>query len=123
MATTHPTTSVRNGMADYLCNQLNNGTIEIQTSGAVALATMSLGATAYNAAVNGIAQAANVPLEDTNASAGTAAQAQQKSSVSTIILQCSVTVTGGGGDIELSSVDFNAGDTVSLTQLSYETSA
>lgn len=122
MATTHPTTSIRNGMADHVCNQLDNGTIEIQTSGAVALATMSLGASAYDAAVNGICSATNVPLEDTNASAGTAAQAQQKASTSTIIIQCSVTATGGGGDIELSSINFNAGDTVRLTSLTYETS-
>lgn len=120
--TTHPTASVRNGMADHVCAQLNNGTIEIQNSSAVALATMSLGATAYNAAASGTAAAANVPLEDTNASAGTASQSQQKSSVSAVIVQCDVTATGGGGAIELSSVIFSLGDTVRLTSLTYTTS-
>ena len=120
--TTHPTTSIRNGMADHVVNQLDNGTIEIQTSGAVALATMNLGASAYNAAANGIAAATNVPLEDTNANAGTAAQAQQKAAASTIIIECDVTATGGGGAIELSSITIGAGDTVRLTSLTYETS-
>lgn len=120
--TTHPTVAIRNGMADHVCGQLNNGTIEIQNSSAVALATMALGATAYNAAANGTAAAANVPLEDTNASAGTASQAQQKNSVNTVIIQCDVTATGIGGAIELSSVNFNAGDTVRLTSLTYTTS-
>jgi len=120
--TTHPTASVRNGMADHVCAQLNNGTIEIQNSSAVALATMSLGATAYNAAASGTAAAANVPLEDTNASAGTASQSQQKSSVSAVIVQCDVTATGFGGAIELSSVSFSLGDTVRLTSLTYTTS-
>ena len=120
--TTHPVASVRNGMADHVCGQLNNGTIEIQNTSAVALATMSLGAIAYNAAANGTAAAANVPLEDTNAAAGTASQAQQKNSTNGIIVQCDVTATGGGGAIELSSVNFNAGDTVRLTTLTYTTS-
>ena len=122
MAVTHPTTSIRNGMCDHVVNQLDNGTIEIQTSGAVALATMNLGASAYDAAVGGVAAASNVPLEDTNANAGTAAQAQQKAAASTVIIQCSVTATGGDGDIQLSSINFSAGDTVRLTSLTYETS-
>ena len=119
MAVTHPTNSVRSGMADNLLAQLNGGTIELQTGAAAAVATMPLGATAYNPASNGTAQAAALPLEDTNANAGIIAQAQQKSSTSVIIVQCSVTVTGGGGDIQLSSVDISAGDTVRLTDLTY----
>lgn len=120
--TTHPVEAVRNGMTDHVCGQLNNGSIEIQNTSAVALATMALGATAYNASVAGTATAANTPLEDTNAAAGTASQAQQKNSVNGVIIQCDVTVTGGGGAIELSSVNFNAGDTVRLTSLTYTTS-
>ena len=121
MAVTHPTLSVRQGMTTHVVNQLTNGTIEIQTSGAVALATMTI--VGYGAAdANAVSQVTNLPLEDTNASAGTAAQAQQKATGGTVIIQCSVTATGGGGDIELSSVDFDAGDTVRLTNLTYETS-
>ena len=123
MAVTHPTLSVRQGMTTHVVNQLNAGTIEIQTSGAVALATMTFSNPAYGSPdANAVATANNLPLEDTNATAGTAAQAQQKDIGSTVIIQCSVTVTGGGGDIELSSVDFDAGDTVRLTNLTYETS-
>ena len=119
MAVTHPTTSVRDGMVNNITAQLNSGTIEIQTAAAAALATMNFQATAYGTPVNGTASANGTPLEDTSALAGTASQAQQKSSGGTIIVQCSVTATGGGGDIELSSVVFDAGDTVRLTSLTY----
>ena len=119
MAVTHPTTSVRDGMVNNITSQLNNGSIEIQTAGAAALATMSFQATAYGTPSSGTATANGLPLEDTNASAGTAAQAEQKSSGSTVITRCSVTATGGGGDIQFSSVNFSAGDTVRLTNLTY----
>ena len=119
MTVTHPTSAVRSGMADNLLVQLNGGTIELQTGAAAAISTMALGATAYNSATNGTAQAANLPLEDTNANAGIISQAQQKSSAAVVVVQCDVTITGGGGDIQLSSVDITAGDTVRLTDLTY----
>jgi hypothetical protein len=110
-------------MTSQVTNQLNSGTIEIQTSGAAALATMTFQATAYGAPDGqAIATANGLPLEDTNAVAGTATQAQQKNSSAGVIVQCSVGLPASGEDIELSSLTFDTGDTVRLTDLTYECS-
>ena len=58
-------------------------------------------------------------VDSDTAGAGTAAQCQQKSSTSVVVVQCSVGATGSGEDIELSSVNISAGDTVQITSLTY----
>ena len=119
MAVTHPTNSVRSAMADAVLNQLDNGTLEFQTSGAVAVRTLNLDADAYPPATNGVGTMAGLPKEDTSANTGVLAQAEQKSSGSTIIIRCTVTATGGGGDIEISDTNISANDTVRLTSCTY----
>lgn len=115
MAVTHPT-ATRNGLADYIVDQLDSGTIEIQTSGDVEVATLTFGATAFGAAAAGVATA-NAITSDTNATGGTAAKAQLKTSGATAIVNCSVGTSGE--DINLSSVSIGAGDTVSISSLTY----
>ena len=44
MAVTHET-AARNGIADYIVDQLDSGTLEIQTSGDVEVASPTFGAT------------------------------------------------------------------------------
>lgn len=118
MAVTHPTTATRNGLADYVVDQLNSGTVEIQTSGGTEVATLTFGNPAFGDANTGTATA-NAITQDSSATGGTAARAQLKTSGGTAIVQCSVTATGGGGDITLSSVSIGAGDTVTLSSLTY----
>lgn len=115
MAVTHPT-ATRNGLADFIVDQLNSGTVEIQTSGDVEVATLTFGATAFGAAAAGVATA-NAITSDTNATGGTAAKAQLKTSGATAIVNCSVGTSGE--DINLSSVSIGAGDTVSISSLTY----
>jgi len=115
MAVTHPT-ATRNGIADYVVDQLDSGTIEIQTSGDVEVATLTFGATAFGAAAAGVATA-NAITSDSSATGGTAAKAQLKTSGSTAIVNCAVGTSGS--DINLSSVTIGAGDTVSISSLTY----
>ena len=76
------------------------------------------GATAFGNASNGVATA-NTIADDTNAAGGTAAAFQCVDQDGTVVFSGSVSVTSGGGDIELSSVAIGASDTVSISSLTY----
>lgn len=125
MAVTHPT-AVRNGIADFVVDQLDEGTppgtLVFQTSGDVEVATLPFSATAFGAAAGGTATAAAI-TSDTSATGGTIAKARLKNAAGTDKIICSVTATGGGGDIELSSVIISAGQTVSISSLTYSAPA
>lgn len=125
MAVTHPTT-VRNTLADTVVDLIDAGagagTLEFQTSGDVEVATCTFSATAFGAASSGTATASAI-TDDTNATGGTIAKARAKDSNTTEVFACSVTNTGGGGDIELSNVVVSAGQTVSVTSLTYSAPA
>jgi hypothetical protein len=95
-----------------------SGKLVMQTSGAVTVATLPLSATAFGAAAAGVSTA-NAITSDTNAVGGTIAKAELQTSGSVSKVLCSVTATGGGGDIQLSSVVISAGQTVSLSALTY----
>lgn len=125
MAITHET-AVRNGLADFIDAQVNGGTgagtLEFQTSGDVEVATLTFGDPAFGAAASGVITANSI-TDDTNATGGTVAKFVIKDGDGTSILSGSVTGSGGGGDIELSSTSVGAGDTVSVSSLTYEASA
>lgn len=124
-AVTHPT-AVRNAIADLVVDLIDAGagagTFELQTSADAEVATLTFGDPAFGAAANGTA-AANAITSDTNATGGTAAKAVAQDSDGTDVFLCSVSATGGGGDVELSSVEIGAGDTVSMSALSYSAPA
>lgn len=125
MAVTHPT-AVRNGMCDFVVDQLDEGTppgtLVFQTSGNVEVATLTFSNTAFGAASGGTATA-NAITEDASATGGTIAKARLKNAAGTDKIICSVTATGGGGDIELNAVGVSAGQTVSITSLTYSAPA
>ena len=97
MAVTHETT-YRNGIADYIVDLLDGGTIEIQTSGDVEVATLTFGTPAFGAAASGVATA-NAITSDTSATGGTAAKAQLKTSGAAAVVNCAVGTSGS--DINL----------------------
>jgi archaellin len=121
MAVTH-STACRNGIANYVVDQLDGGNLVYQTSGDVEVATLAFAATAFGDASGGTATAGTI-TSDTNATGGTIAKASWQNSSATEVVECSVTATGGGGDIELSSVAISAGDTVSTSSLTYSAPA
>lgn len=121
MAVTHPT-AVRTGIADFVVDQLDEGTppgkLIFQTAGSVTVATLTFAATAFGAAAAGVATAAAI-VSDTNAVGGTITKAELRNAAGTAKVLCSVTATGGGGDITLNSVIVSAGQQVSLSALTY----
>jgi hypothetical protein len=121
VAVTHPTT-VRNSIADLVVDLLDAGsgagTLEFQESDNSEVATLTFGDPAFGAASSGTATAAAI-TSDTNATGGTIAKAVAQDSDGTDVFLCSVTATGGGGDITLSSVVISAGQTVSISSLTY----
>ena len=121
MPVTH-TTLVRTGIADFVCAQINEGTppgkLVMQTAAAATVATLTFGNPAFAGSVAGVSTA-NAIVSDTNAVGGTIAKAELRNAAGLAKVLCSVTATGGGGDIQLSSVVVSAGQTVSLSALTY----
>lgn len=109
-------TAARNAAADAIAALLNGGHLRFETSGNNEVATCPLAATAFGAASTGVATAAAITA-DTSATGGTVDHALLRSSASATIITLTCTVTGGGGDIELTSLTIGAGDTVSVTSL------
>ena len=128
MATRIPT-AVRNAIVDTVVDRLDAGAgagyIEIRTGAQPAsandaatgtlLGTLPLSDPAFGAAANGSA-AANAITSDTNADAsGNAGWFRAYDSTAAVVVDGSVTATGGGGDMELTSVAIVAGETIQVT--------
>lgn len=125
MAVTHPTT-VRNGMCDFVVDQLDEGTppgiLVFQTVADVEVATLTLANPAFGAASGGTATA-GIITADASATGGVVVKARLKNAAGTDKIICSVTATGGGGDIELDDVSVTAGQEVAMTSLTYSASS
>jgi len=122
MAVTHPS-SMRNLIADTVTAQVDVGStfgqLLLQASGSTTLATHTMASTAFGAASTGVCTAAAI-VDATVLVAGTATIGLiQSATQANEVLSCSITSTGGGGDIELSSNVLSTGQTVSITALSY----
>ena len=121
MAVTHPT-ATRTGIADYVVDQLDLNTppakLIMQTAASATVATLTFANPAFGAAASGVATA-NAIVADSSAVGGTISKAELRQGGSTAIVLCSVTATGGGGDIQLNSVVISAGQQVSMTSMTY----
>lgn len=116
MAVTH-LAATRNGIADYVVDQLDGGTlIFYQSDGSTEVATLTFGTPAFGAAAAGVATA-NAITDDTSATGGTTTIANLATSGASEIVECSVGTSGE--DINLSSNIIFAGDTVSVSSLTY----
>lgn len=115
MAVTHSST-VRTDVADFITAKLDvggAGNIQFQSAGSTAIAALTFATTAF-AAASGPSSTSNTITADTNAVGGTITKAALRTNGGSTILACSVTSSGGGGDIELGSVVISAGQTVDL---------
>lgn len=119
MSLTHVNT-VRNGLADYVVNQLDGGNLVIMTSGDAEVATLPLATPAFGAAASGTATA-NTITDDSSATGGTAALFKMETSANAEIFRG--TVGTSGADLNMSSLNIGAGDTVSVTSFTYSASA
>lgn len=109
-------TVLRNDLADQIDTSINTGvgtaTLVFETSADAALATLNLQNPAFGAAATGVITLQGTPLSDTSASAGTCAQFSIYDRDSA--KQLEGTVQTSGGDINISSLTFGAGDTITL---------
>jgi len=118
--------AIRNTLANAILTAIGVGSVDTEgdlvfmTSGDVEVATLSLSAVA--GVVAGAVLTYNAISDDTNATGGTIAKFKIQDRDKSEVYQGSGTVTGGGGDIELSSLLIAATDTVSLSSLTYTSS-
>lgn len=106
-------------LCNWVTNKIDGGTIIFMTVDDVAVATLLFGSPAFGDAVNGVA-AANPITRDESAIGGTIAKAIITNNNDDIIVNCSVTLAGSGGDIVLSSVNVSPTQAVELTALTYQ---
>jgi hypothetical protein len=111
-------TAARNAACNAIVDLLDGGTIEMQTAADAVVATLTFGTPAYGNAVDGVATANAITADDDTA-AGTVTKAVLKNSADETIMTLTVSLPAGTGDIRLSSVTYNAGDTLGLSSLTH----
>lgn len=133
---TRLTTAARNASTDSVVDLVDAGTgagtLKIYTGSQPAsandaatgtlLATVTFADPAFGASASGTA-AATDPAPVTGAATGTAGWFRVADSAGTTVFDGSVTATGGGGDLTLSSTSISTGISVDLTAFSYTTPA
>ena len=118
------TIAARNAAGTALTDLVNTGSIQIRTGASpgvdsaatgTLLATLPLSASAFGTWAAGSATA-NAITQDASADAtGTAGYFRALSSGAAAVIDGTITVTGGGGDLELNSVSIVAAATVDIT--------
>lgn len=124
-------TATRETLATTLGAECNSGFCRIYSgtrptdantalSGNTLLAELPFAATAFPGGTSDGVAAISANIADASADAtGTASFARLfKSNGTTVVMDCSVTATGGGGEIQLSSVSVVTGATVTITAFS-----
>lgn len=117
MAVTHGT-ATRNKLATQILTDIDIGTagsLVFRTSGDVEVATLAL--SAVSGVVAGAVLTFSTVSDDTNATGGTTTKFTIEDSSSVAVLFGAVAVSGA--DINLSSTNVSAGDTVAVTSLTY----
>lgn len=125
MSLTH-VTAIRNSLADLVVDAIDAGTtdpsgdLQFATAAfAIILATLTFSNPAFGNAAAGIATAAAITADLNAAGTGVAVVFRIRDRDNNEVLQGSVSSTGGGGDIQLSSTTINPADTVSITSMTY----
>ncbi len=117
-AVTHAV-SIRDALCTTVTDAINvggAGSLVFQTAASAEVATCTFSATAFGAPSSGTATA-NAITDDTNATGGITDRFAARSGTPADVFFGSVGLSGQ--DINLSSVDIGAGDTVSMTSLTY----
>jgi len=128
MALTH-STATRNSLCSAVSSAVDAGTTNsggqfiFRTSAEAAVATVQLQNPAFGTPASGAMSINGTPLQDTNAAGGTVDHFTVEDRDNTEVFRGTATVTGGGGDIEMSSLTISAGDTVELSSFTYNASA
>lgn len=125
MAISH-STSARNAMADSVDDTVNAGTTDaggdfviIESAGPTDLVSMILQDPAFGAAASGVITLAGTPLSNTADATGTADKFELRDRDNGLVVDGTVTATGGGGDVEIDNTSIASGQTVELTSLTW----
>lgn len=128
MAVTRSTT-LRNASCDLDVDSLDlgttnpNGQLIFRTSSDVEVATLDFSNPAFGSASAGTATASTI-TGDSSATGGVTTKATLEDRDNTVNITCSVTGTGGGGDIEITGgTTIGAGASVDVTSLTYTAGA
>ena len=120
MAVTHPA-AVRDTIADAVVDSIDDGagagTLIFKTSGDVEVATLTFSDPAFGASSSGTATASAI-TSDTSATGGIVAKFTIEDS-NAAEKGFAGAVSTSGSDINLSSLTVGAGDTVSISSLTY----
>lgn len=122
MAITH-TLATRNRLAEQVATDVDAGPapgqLVIMTAADAEVATLTLSDPAYEAASGGTIVASPI-TSDTDTTGGIPALFKVVDSIGNEVYRGDVTATGGGGDLELSSLnEIGNGDTLSISYLAY----
>lgn len=123
MAVIH-NTYVRNDIADLVVDKIDSGslrtfgTIKFLQADSSLIANLLFEDPAFASATSGTATA-NPITGDSDCNPGTVTMFEVYSRDSDAIFRGSVTATGGGGDIVLSSTAIGSGDTITISSLTY----
>ena len=126
MALTH-TTAIRAAMASAVLTAIDTttgggdttGDLVFMTTASAAVATLTWSATPAFATNAGATWTMNAINDDTSATGGTVGLFKFQNRNNVEVFRGTVTATGGGGDIEMSSLAVGSGDTVSVTSFTY----
>jgi len=123
MAVTH-TAAMRNTLSSTVGSAIDGGAtiptgqVIIRTAGDVEVSTSNYANPAFGAPAAGVITA-NPIADDVNATGGTAAIVTNENRDNLEIFRGTVTASGGGGDMIISSITVNPGDTVQHTGATY----
>jgi hypothetical protein len=109
-------TIARNAAVAAVGTLCNGGDIQFQTAAGNEVATCTFGATAFGAPSTGTITAAAMGA-DTSAAGGTIGKAVLRKADDSVVATLTVTVVGGGGDLEVTSLVVAAGEKVEMSPL------
>lgn len=121
MAVTHVTT-LRSVIADAVDAYINTGggTAKVRLrDGTTTIVDFDLANPAFGAAASGVITLAGTPIDAQAVAGGEVDNAQILDRGAALAISCSVTATGGGGDIEVTNVNIALDQDCSLTSLTY----
>ncbi len=121
MALSHAT-GTRNAIADTVDDQVNNGagTAKLRlVDDTTTIVDFALQNPAFGAAAAAVITLQGVPIAASAAATGVVDGFQILDRDDAIVLDGTVTGTGGGGDIEVTNVNIASGQDCSLTSLTY----
>lgn len=121
MAVTH-VTALRSVLADAVDTYINTGAgtaVVRLRDGTTTIVDFPLQNPAFGAAASGVITLNGTPIDAQAVAGGDVDNAQILDRGSALAVSCSVTATGGGGDIEVTNVNIALDQDCSLTSLTY----